>query len=56
MEAADFINKLIQRKPINRLGLNGAQDCKNHVWLQDFPWEKLNNRELLAPFLPPVIS
>ena len=28
MEAADFINKLIQRKPANRLGLNGPVEVK----------------------------
>ena len=31
-EAIDFINLLIQRKPVNRLGLNGSQDVKNHPW------------------------
>lgn len=35
VEAADFVNKvrsiqLIQRKPVNRLGLNGPDDVKNH--------------------------
>ena len=27
-ESADFINKLIQRKPKNRLGLNGPEKVK----------------------------
>ncbi len=27
-EAADFINKLLQRKPANRLGLNGPNEVK----------------------------
>jgi serine/threonine protein kinase len=51
-EAADFINKLIQRKPLNRLGLNGPQEIKAHPWLQSFPWSKLYAKELPAPFLP----
>lgn len=45
---------MIQRKPINRLGLNGPSEVKNHPWLKDFPWKKLENRELKAPFLPAV--
>lgn len=54
LEAADFINKLIQRKPINRLGLNGPADVKNHVWFKNFPWDKLMNRTIPSPFTPPV--
>jgi hypothetical protein len=38
MEAADFINKLIQRKPANRLGLNGPNEVKQHIWLKDVDW------------------
>lgn len=38
-EAADFINKLIQRKPVSRLGgLNGPQEVKEHPWIRDFDW------------------
>ena len=55
LEAADFINKLIQRKPINRLGLNGPQDVKSHIWFKGFDWEKLNKRQIPSPFIPPVI-
>eukprot|EP01016_Furgasonia_blochmanni_P020338 TRINITY_DN2268_c0_g1_i1.p1 TRINITY_DN2268_c0_g1~~TRINITY_DN2268_c0_g1_i1.p1 ORF type:complete len:462 (+),score=43.57 TRINITY_DN2268_c0_g1_i1:480-1865(+) len=52
LEAADFINKLLQRKPINRLGLNGPQEVKEHPWLKDFPWQKLTDKELESPFMP----
>ena len=51
-EAVDFVNKLIQRKPLNRLGLNGPQEVKAHPWLQSFPWNKLYGKEIPAPFLP----
>lgn len=33
LEAADFINKCLQRKPANRLGLNGPDEVKGHIWL-----------------------
>lgn len=40
-EGVDFVNRLIQRKPQNRLGLNGPTEVKNHPWLRSFPWEEL---------------
>ena len=54
LEAADFINRLIQRKPINRLGLNGPEEVKNHPWIKDYPWKKLMEKELEAPYVPNV--
>ena len=53
IEAADFINRLIQRKPLNRLGLNGPEDVKNHPWLRDFPWDDLLRQKIASPFIPP---
>ncbi len=54
IEAADFMTKLIQRKPTNRLGLNGPSEVKRHPWLRHFPWEELKRRKLRAPFIPAV--
>lgn len=51
--AADFINKLIQRKPANRLGLNGPQDVKDHVWFKNYPWDDLYHKRIKSPFIPP---
>lgn len=55
-EAADFINKLIQRKPISRLGNKGAEEVKNHPWLVNFPWKQLLDRQIKAPFIPDINS
>ena len=52
IEAADFINKLIQRKPANRLGLNGSEEVKQHVWLKGFDWESLLDKKMKPAFLP----
>ena len=52
IEAADFVNKLIQRRPIMRLGWVGPQEVRNHTWLRDFPWDKLLKGELKSPFKP----
>ena len=38
LHAIDFINKLIQRKPVHRLGNNGAEEVKEHPWFQGFDW------------------
>jgi serine/threonine protein kinase len=53
IEAADFINKMIQRKPQNRLGNGGAHEVKNHPWLKDFAWDDLTHKRIRAPFVPP---
>jgi hypothetical protein len=52
MEAADFINKLLQRKPLNRLGLNGPNEVKSHVWLRDYDWQSLLEKKIDAPYKP----
>ncbi len=51
VEAADFINKLLQRKPANRLGSNGPSEIKRHPWFKGFNWEKLIRGELAAPLV-----
>ena len=51
-EAADFFNKLLQRKPELRLGYKGIWELKQHRWMKFFPWDKLRNKELEAPFIP----
>lgn len=51
-EAADFINKLLQRKPANRLGLNGPEEVKSHIWLKDTDWDSLTKKKLQAPYTP----
>lgn len=37
-EAGDFINRLIRRKPENRLGFGGISELKNHPWLMGLNW------------------
>jgi len=50
LEAADFVNKLLQRKPMNRLGLNGPSEVKNHIWLRDYDWQALLEKKIVAPY------
>ena len=52
-EAADFVNKLIQRKPIKRLGYHGIQEIKAHPWFKYYNWKNLYLKKEIAPFIPP---
>jgi protein kinase A len=52
LEAADFINKLLQRNKVERLGFKGPQEVKTHAWLDDIQWKKLLEKTIEAPFKP----
>ena len=52
VESADFINRLLQRKPANRLGLRGPTEVKEHLWFRGYDWKNLYLGKLRAPFLP----
>ena len=56
VEAADFINKLIIRKPNNRLGAKGPSEIKSHSWFKDFKWDELKKTNLKASYIPNVIN
>ena len=48
----DFINKLLQRKPIKRLGYTGVRELKNHVWMKDINWDLLKKKKIKSPYIP----
>ena len=52
VDALDFINRLIQRRPEQRLGVNGIAEIKNHPWIRDLNWKKLSSKEIESPFIP----
>ena len=52
LESADFINRLIQRKPANRLGLRGPTEVKEHLWFKNYDWKNLYLGKLESPFKP----
>jgi hypothetical protein len=57
LEAGDFINKCLIRRPANRLGhMGGTAELKSHPWFDDFDWEALISRQLKAPFLPDITA
>lgn len=53
-QAADFINKLIQRKQNKRLGYNDIDEIKKHPWLINTNWKKVYLHEIKSPFEPDI--
>ena len=43
LDSSDFINKLLKKKPLNRLGYYGFDEIKNHSWLKGVPWQKIED-------------
>jgi serine/threonine protein kinase len=53
LEAADFINRLLQRQPRTRLGYKGGvAELKEHPWLKRYTWRKLLAQEIASPLTP----
>lgn len=52
LDAADFINKLIQNNPLNRLGYYGIYELKKHNWLDQVQWSKIEDRLFPASYVP----
>ena len=53
LESVDFVNKLLERKPDERLGAGGPHELKNHMWLRDFQWKQLLEKKIESPYKPP---
>ncbi len=50
--AADFINKMLMRKPSLRLGYKDFSEIKNHNWFKNYPWKDLYKKNVISPFIP----
>ena len=51
-EVIDLIQKLLIKNPDKRLGSNGADEIKNHIFFNGMNWEKLFNKKIKPPFIP----
>ena len=51
-DACDFINKLLQRKPQNRLGSGGIREIIEHPWLRGVVWRELMRKTIVTTFIP----
>ena len=45
-DAADFINKLLQKKNKQRLGSRGIDEIKSHKWLEDIDWISIEYKNI----------
>ena len=52
LEAGNFINKMIYRKPYKRLGYEGINEIKECDWFQNFNWNELLNKKIISPYIP----
>lgn len=50
----DFIKKLLDRDPKNRLGYNGPEELMKHPWFSDMDFNKLYKKEIKATYIPEV--
>jgi serum/glucocorticoid-regulated kinase 2 len=54
--AKDLLTKLLNRKPEQRLGANGASEIKAHPFFHSIDWRKLLQRKYEPTFKPNVVS
>jgi hypothetical protein len=43
---------LLIKNPKKRIGYLDLSEIKNHIWIKDYPWDKLLNKEITPPFVP----
>jgi len=56
-EARSLLTGLLNRDPSQRLGVNGAQDIKNHPFFaRHIDWKRLVAKKIQPPFKPAVAS
>ena len=51
-ETAEFISDLLDRDVNTRLGANGVDEIKNHVYFADISWDDIRNRRVEPPYIP----
>lgn len=54
--AKDLVKRLISIDLTKRYGnlKNGSQDIKKHKWFADVDWKKLEDKEVIPPYQPPL--
>lgn len=55
-DAQDLLQKLITPDLTKRLGNlhGGSKDVMNHPWFAEVTWERLQKKDIDAPYVPPV--
>lgn len=56
-DAKDILIRLLHRNPSERLGVNGAQEIKDHpFFINNIDWKRLQFKKIQPPFKPAVAS
>lgn len=56
-DARSLLTGLLTRDPAQRLGVNGAEEIKNHpFFIKSIDWKMLMAKKVLPPFKPSVES
>lgn len=58
LEAQSLLRMLFKRNPANRLGAgpDGFRNLQNHSFFESIDWEKLYQKKIEPPFIPPIYS
>ncbi|XP_004714186.2 ribosomal protein S6 kinase alpha-6 [Echinops telfairi] len=51
-EAQSLLRMLFKRNPVNRLGSEGVEEIKKHIFFANIDWNKLYKKEVQPPFTP----
>ena len=54
-EWMDLVQKLLEPNPVERRKF-GRESLTGHPWFSSIKWQKLQSKELDAPWLPPVLD
>ena len=55
-ESIDFLNKLLKRKQLERIGIKGIEEVKNHKWFKNINWKDIEIMKMKSPFIPKIIG
>ena len=56
-DARSLLTQLLNRDPARRLGVNGAQEIKDHPFFaKHIDWKRLLAKKIQPPFKPAVVS
>ena len=54
-QARDLLTRLLNREATSRLGANGAEEIKSHVFFSSINWKLLAAKKIAPPFKPSVV-
>ncbi|KAG2392275.1 hypothetical protein C9374_012527 [Naegleria lovaniensis] len=50
----DLLDRLLVKKPEERLGANGIHEIKSHAFFEDVDWDLMLQKQIPPPFKPPL--